>query len=365
MSDSDSGEKTEAPSGKKLDDARNKGQIAKSPELTTAAFLLGSTLTMTMAGPPLWQFLLDTMGNTLANAGNAERGGVSAIPFLQALGFRTIVAMVGMMAALAVIAIAVQAMQTGGLLTTETLTPKFSRINPMNNLGRLLGKQSIVELVKALLKLSIVAWAVYSTLADAWPDVQGLALDTSPAALMQVVAKYSIALLKNAGLMFLVMALADYAWQKYSTTEQLKMTKQEVKEEAKSQEGNMEMKGRRRQIGRERIRRQMFAEVPKADVVIVNPVHIAIAIKYDPNVAPAPYVVAIGQRKIALRIKELAFKHNVPVIENIPLARALIVVAKVGTVIPVEMYLAVAEVLAFVMRQRERFGASWRGTAAA
>jgi flagellar biosynthetic protein FlhB len=109
----------------------------------------------------------------------------------------------------------------------------------------------------------------------------------------------------------------------------------------------------------------MFAAVPKADVVIVNPVHIAIAIKYDPEIAPAPYVVAIGQRKIALRIKELAFKHNVPVIENIPLARALIVVAKVGTVIPVEMYLAVAEVLAFVMRQRERFGASWRGTAAA
>ena len=352
MADSESGEKTEAPSGKRLDDARNKGQIAKSPELTTAAFLLGSTLTMTMAGPPLWQFLLDTMGNTLAHAGDLERGGASAIPFLQAIGFRTIVAMVGVMAALAVIAIAVQAVQTGGLLTTEPLTPKFSRINPINNLGRLLGKQSIVELVKALLKLSIVSWAVYSTLADAWPDVQGLALDRSPAALMQVVSKYAVALLKNAGLMFLVMALADYAWQKYSTTESLKMTKQEVK-------------GRRRQIGRERIRRQMFAAVPKADVVIVNPVHIAIAIKYDPEIAPAPYVVAIGQRKIALRIKELAFKHNVPVIENIPLARALIVVAKVGTVIPVEMYLAVAEVLAFVMRQRERFGASWRGTAAA
>ncbi len=213
--------------------------------------------------------------------------------------------------------------------------------------------------------MAIVSWAVFATLENAWPDIQGLAVNPSPAALMQVVGQYGLALLKNCGLMFLVLAGADYAWQKYSTTEDLKMTKQEVKEEAKSQEGNAEMKGRRRQIGRERIRRQMFAEVPKADVVIVNPVHIAIAIKYDPTIAPAPYVVAIGQRKIALRIKELAFKHNVPVIENIPLARALILVAKVGTVIPVEMYLAVAEVLAFVMRQQERYGAKWRGTAAA
>ncbi len=365
MSDSDSGEKTEAPSGKKLEDARNKGQIAKSPELTTAAFLLGSTLTLSIAGPPLWQFLLDTMGNTLANAGDMERGGASMIPFLQTIGYRTILAMVGMMAALAMIAIAVQALQTGGLLTTETLEPKFSRLNPLNNVKRIVGKQAYVELFKSLTKMAIVSWAVFATLENAWPDIQGLAVNPSPAALMQVVGQYGLALLKNCGLMFLVLAGADYAWQKYSTTEDLKMTKQEVKEEAKSQEGNAEMKGRRRQIGRERIRRQMFAEVPKADVVIVNPIHIAIAIKYDPTIAPAPYVVAIGQRKIALRIKELAFKHNVPVIENIPLARALILVAKVGTVIPVEMYLAVAEVLAFVMRQQERFGAKWRGTVAA
>jgi len=138
-----------------------------------------------------------------------------------------------------------------------------------------------------------------------------------------------------------------------------------VKEEAKSQEGNAEMKSRRRQVARERIRRAMFAAVPKADVVIVNPVHIAVAIKYDPMVAPAPMVVAIGQRKIAQRIKELAFQHGVPVIENKPLARALLATAKVGTVIPVDMYLAVAEVLAFVMRQRERYGKKWRGTVAA
>jgi flagellar biosynthetic protein FlhB len=206
---------------------------------------------------------------------------------------------------------------------------------------------------------------VYATLQNAWPDVQALALEPSPMALMAVVDRYGMTLIKNAGMMFLVLAAADYGWSRWQTNEQLKMTKQEVKEEGKAQEGNAEIKGRRRQVARERIRRAMFAEVPKADVVLVNPTHIAIAIKYDPNVAPAPYVVALGERKIAQRIKELAFQHGVPVIENKPLARALIKVAKVGTMIPVEMYLAVAEVLAFVMRQREKYGAKWRGTAAA
>jgi flagellar biosynthetic protein FlhB len=366
MAESESGgEKTEEATGKRLEEAREKGQIAKSPEFATAAFLLGFLLVFSFTGPQLWRFLLDTMGTTLATAGNSEHMGDGLIPWMQVISFRTIVAMLGATAAMGIIAVAIQAAQTGGLLTTKTLEPKFERLNPMSNIGRILGKQSIVELAKALLKMAIVGYAVYITIADAWPDIQVLALNGSPMALMEVVRKYGFALIKNAGMMFLVLALADYGYQRWKTMEDLKMTKQEVKEEHKSQEGNPEVKGRRRAIARERIRRQMFASVPKADVIIVNPVHIAIAIKYDPNVAPAPYVVALGERKIAQRIKELAFQHGVPVIENKPLARALIKVAKVGTVIPVEMYLAVAEVLAFVMRQQERYGKKWRGTVAA
>lgn len=363
MADSDSGEKTEDPSGKRLEEAREKGQIAKSPEFNTAALLLGFILIMSFGGQSLWQFLLDTTGQLLASSADASHEGISMITWLQAISTRTILAMVGVMGAMTVLTIGVQAMQTGGLLTTKTLAPKFERLNPMNNLGRLFSVQSIAELVKQLAKMLIVSWAVYATLRNAWPDIQALALDASPLALMGLVERYGMALVKNAGLMFLVLAAADYGFQKWKTFEDLKMTKQEVKEEAKSQEGNAEVKGRRRQVARERIRRAMFAAVPKADVVIVNPTHIAIAIKYDPSIAPAPYVVALGERKIAQRIKELAFQHGVPVIENKPLARALIKVAKVGTVIPVEMYLAVAEVLAFVMRQRERYGKAWRGTA--
>jgi flagellar biosynthetic protein FlhB len=364
MSDSDSGEKTEAPTGKRVEEARNEGQIAKSPELTTAAFLLGSTLTLTMAGPPLWRFLVDTMGRTLATAGDVSNAGIGAIALVQMMGFRTIVAISGLAVAMAAIAMTVQVAQTGGILTSKPLRPKFSRMNPMKNAANILGKQSFVELAKSLLKLVIMSWAVYATLSDAWPDIQALAVQ-SPMSILEVTKKYSMSLLRNAGLMFLALAGADYAWQRWRTFEQMKMTKQQVKEEHKSQEGDPAIKGRRRAIARERIRRQMFAAVPKADVVIVNPVHIAIAVKYDPAVAPAPYIVAIGQRKIAQRIKELAFQAGVPVIENKPLARALFASAKLGSMIPVEMYLAVAEVLAFVMKQRERYGAKWRGTAAA
>lgn len=363
MAENESGEKTEDPSGKRLEEAREKGQIAKSPEFNTAAFLLGFVLIVSFAGQSLWEFLLGTMGQLLGSSGDGSHEGVSMITWLQSLSTRALIAMVGMMGAMAVIAIAVQALQTGGLLSAKPLAPKFERLNPMNNLGRTFSTQSIMELFKALAKMSIVSWAVYATLSDAWPAIQALVLNSSPMAMMELVSRYGMALVKNAGIMFLVLAAADYAFQKWKTFEDLKMTKQEVKDEARSQEGNQEVKSRRRQVARERIRRAMFAAVPKADVVIVNPTHIAIAIKYDPNVAPAPYVVALGERKIAQRIKELAFQHGVPVIENKPLARALIKVAKVGTMIPVEMYLAVAEVLAFVMRQREKFGKNWRGTA--
>ncbi|MBU6366888.1 MAG: flagellar type III secretion system protein FlhB [Gemmatimonadetes bacterium] len=363
--DTDSGEKTEAPSDKKLGEARQRGQIAKSPEFTTATFLLGATVAIAAAGPPMRRYLVDMMGGTLATAGDQLRWGDASVLRVQELGFRTLVAIVGVGAGMAVLAIAVQAAQTGGLLTTKPLEPNWGRLNPVAGVQRLFGKQALGDLVKSLGKLLIVGWAVYSTLADAWPAMQALAADPAPDAVLEVAGSYSLRLLRNAGFLFLALAGADYAWQRRKTYDDLKMTKQEVKEEAKASEGSGEVKARMRQIGRERLRRAMFKEVPKADVVIVNPVHIAVAIKYDPAVAPAPYVVALGRRKVAERIKAIAFDAGVPVIENVPLARALIAAATVGTIIPVELYLAVAEVLAFVMRQRERYGARWAGTVTA
>ncbi|MEO7997568.1 MAG: EscU/YscU/HrcU family type III secretion system export apparatus switch protein [Gemmatimonadaceae bacterium] len=362
--DADGGEKSEQATGKRQQEARENGQIAKSPELMTAAFLLGSIMTMSYAGPTLWSFLLDTMGQNLRSAADENNGTMAMVAWIQSLGFDTLVAMSGLMAAMAAIAITVQYAQTGGIMSSKVLAPKWSRLNPINNAKNLVGVQGYIELGKSLLKMLIVSWAAYATVAPAWPDIQALA-GQSPDSMLAVVHKYGFALLKNCGMMFLALAGADYALQRWRTNESMKMTKQQVKDEAKSQEGDPGIKGRRRSVARERLRRQMFANVKKADVVIVNPTHIAIALKYDTDIAPAPYVLAIGQRKIAQRIKELAFQHGIPVIENKPLARALIASATVGSVIPVEMYLAVAEVLAFVLKQRERYGMAWKGTAVA
>ncbi len=364
MADNESGEKTEAPTGKRLQEAKEEGQIAKSPEITTAAFLLGSIMTMSFAGPPLWNFLISTMGKNLSIAGDRDRGTMAMIAWVQSMGYDTLIALGGILAAMASIAITVQYAQSGGMISGKRLEPKWSRLNPIKNAGNLMGSAAFIELGKSLLKMLIVSWAAYATIAPAWPDIQALA-GQSPDSMLAIVHKYGFGLLKNCGLMFLALAAADYALQRWRTTESLKMTKQQVKDESKAQEGDPAIKGRRRSVARERLRRQMFANVKKADVVIVNPTHIAIALKYDTDVAPAPYVLALGQRKIAQRIKELAFQHGIPVIENKPLARALIATAQVGSVIPVEMYLAVAEVLAFVLKQRERYGMAWKGTAVA
>jgi flagellar biosynthesis protein FlhB len=358
------GEKTEDASDKKLQEARADGQVAKSPELMTAAFLLATTVTMAMAGPPLWRFLLESMGESLRHAGDPAQMGNAAVGVIQSLGWRTLTALAGVLAASLVVAVSVNLIQVGPLFTTKTLEPKFEKLNPISGAQRLASPRSLVELVKSLGKLAIVGLVVWMTVRRALPDLEALAW-LSPSSLLPVVGGYSLALLRNAGMFFLVLALADYGYQRWQRLEDLKMTKQEVKDEGKNSDGDPGIKARRRAIARERIRRQMFKDVPSADVVVVNPTHIAIALKYDPDIAPAPFVVALGQRRIAEKIKAIAFAANVPVIENKPLARALIKSARVGSMIPVDFYLAVAEVLAFVMRQRQRHGNRWRGTAAA
>jgi flagellar biosynthetic protein FlhB len=163
----------------------------------------------------------------------------------------------------------------------------------------------------------------------------------------------------TAGIAYLGLALADYLWQYWQYVKELRMTKEEVKQEHKNSEGDPHLKQRMRAVARSMARRQMFRDVPKADVVIVNPTHRAIALQYDALQAPAPFVLAMGERKVAERIKKIALDHGIPVIENKPLAIALLSSARVGMMIPPELYLAVAEVLAFVIRQRRARDGAW------
>jgi flagellar biosynthetic protein FlhB len=326
-----------------------------------AALLLAAALAIGTTGPGLARALRDITGEGLGFGAAPGLTAHGAVALVRDLGWKALAALSGFLAALSGTALVVGAAQGRGTFTMQPLAPKFSRLNPGQNIQRVVGVQGVVEGAKSLAKLLIVGYAVYGALVAAWPDLTVLG-EQSPRALVEVVRRHGVHLLANAGMTALALAAVDYGYQLWKHERDLRMSKDEVKQESKAQDGDPMVKQRMRALGRQRARQQMMKDVPKADVVVVNPVHIAVALRYDPNVAPAPYVVAVGRRKVAERIKEAAFASQVPVVENVPLARALVASVKVGMVIPAELYLAVAEVLAYVMRQRG--AAPARGAAA-
>jgi flagellar biosynthetic protein FlhB len=346
-------DRTEAATPKRRQDAHAEGQVPRSAELNTAVLLLGAATVLTVLTPNLAVALRDMFGSGLFLAGAAGDGrmeGVGSIEMVRDLGWRTLAAVSPIILA-------------RGVFSTKPLTPNWERINPIENGKRMLGLQPWVELTRSLLKLTIIGVAVYFSISRAWPEMVALA-QQSPFSLLQVSRRYAIRLLLMAGLTYVALAALDYGYQLWQHERRLRMTRQEVKQESKEQEGDPMVKARMRSFGRQLARRRMFQAIPTADVVITNPTHIAVALRYDPEIADAPVVVALGQRKIAERIKEIARQHGVPLVENKPLARALLASAKVGMTIPVELYVAVAEVLAFVYRQRAHRG-SWMGSATA
>jgi flagellar biosynthesis protein FlhB len=344
-------EKTEAPTQKKRDDARTEGRIPRSQELTTSFVLLGGAMLLNMMGGTLGAQVMSIFADGLTMVGSAPLGAESAIALLRDFGTRTVIIIGSWASALSLLGLAIAAPQARGVLTLQPLTPDFGKLSPARNAKRLLGIQSLADLFKSLIKLALIGYAVWSALGSAWTDILALSQEPNFSFLM-VTMKYSIKLLTTAGLCYLALAALDYAFQVWQFEQGLKMSRDEIKEEAKQQEGDPLVKQRMRSFGRALARRQMMKAVPKADVVITNPTHIAIALLYDPFKAPAPIVLAIGQRKVAERIKAIARENGIPCIENKPLARALLASAKVGQMIPSEMYVAVAEILAFVIRRR-------------
>ena len=356
MADGSDLERSEAPTEKRLDEARRDGRVARSPELATAAALLTAAAVFRLAAPAAGGRLVQSMTAQLGALGAAAGSEGAVVQLLSGAAFNLMTIVLVLAAGSALAALAVAGVQGQGVLSFKPVTPDFSRVNPLTNAKRVFGFGGLAELGKALVKLGIVGWAVWRVLEKAWPDLVDLGA-RSPLALLEAAQRHAVSLLASAGAAFLVLALADWLYQKWQLTQSLKMTKEDVRQEMKQTDGDPVVKSRMRQVARARIRRQMFADVKKADLVLVNPTHIAIAIKYDPMLAPAPIVLAMGERLIAERIKQLAYEHNVPVIQNKPLARALVRSARVGMMIPAELYAAVAEVLAFVLRQRRRRGA--------
>jgi flagellar biosynthetic protein FlhB len=350
MADESFQEKTEAPTPKKRQDAAKKGQVPKSQEVTTAFLLLASAGAVAWTAGPVAGGMGDIFGVTAAGLSAPTVGVDGAVGHIRAIGWKTLAGMAPVLLALAGTALAFSAVQGRGVLSADPLTPKWDKLDPLKKAKQIWGVQAIAELAKSLLKFLIVGISVYFALGTAVSDIPRLE-HTHPFALLATVQSYAVRMFASAGGAYLALALADYAFQIWQHEKQLKMSREEIKRELKDAEGDQVMKVRRRTMARQMARRRMMLAVSEADVVITNPTHVAVALRYDPDTAAAPIVLAMGERKVAERIKEIARESGVPLIENKPLARALLATAQVGSAIPVELFVAVAEVLAFVYRQ--------------
>lgn len=347
------GEKTEPATQKKLDDARKKGQVAKSREITNGLELLALFLILKFWVGHMGIQFLDIFNNVYSKIpdittfwdGNMPERDVSIIfrqMLLQVLVIIAPILLIGFL-----IAFVTDIAQVKWRPTLEPIRPKFSKMNPINGFKKFFSPNALVELIKSIAKIGVILYVCYSYLQDKWPILLNL-YDVTLMQALGVIAGIVTDLGIRIALLYMLIAFADFAYQKIKFKNDMKMSKQEVKEEYKQQEGDPQVKSKIRQKMRESSMRRMMQDLPQADVVITNPTHYAVAIKYDPQVADAPLVIAKGEDYLAAKIKEAAREHHIEIVENKPLARMLYANVEIGQAVPPELYQAVAEVLAFV-----------------
>lgn len=340
-------EKTEPASPRRLEEARAKGQVPRSPEWATFAVLLAAGGGMYYLGRMLIGSLetMMTLGLTVDRAAAFRTDAMTSRLFDAAVGVLT--GFAPFMLLMMLVALLAPLVLSGWLFSTEALVPNFSRMNPLTGLGRLFSAHGAVELGKALAKAVLVggvaAWVLYAQI----EPMLGLAVEPTTAALGHLGRLLAFSFLVVVGAMALIVAI-DVPYQIWDHARQLRMTKDEVRQEQKEQEGDPQIKSRIRQLQRDAARRRMMAEVPKADVIVTNPTHFAVALRYTESAMRAPAVVAKGSELLAERIVEIARENSVPVVRVPPLARALHAHAELGQEIPAPLYTAVAEVLAYV-----------------
>ena len=349
--DGPGGEKTEPATAKKLKEAREDGKVAKSKELTAAFDLIVLFLVLkifvSFVGNRLINSFVDIYGRipdfVRENAVDVTEKSVAAL--MSDVLILILIVCVPFFAFGFVVTALISVIQVGWKVTGKPLQPKFDKFNPINGFKRIFSKDSIFELIKSILKIFVIIYVAYTSIRGNAQDI--FILYEIP--LMQAIMLCGTVII-NAGLkislVYLVIGLAF--------NEDMKMTKQEIKDEFKNTEGNPEIKGRQRQRMREASRRRMMQDVPKADVVITNPTHFAVAIKYDAETSKAPVVLAKGEDYLAQKIKEAAREHHIEIVENKPLARMLYANVDIGQEIPPELYQAVAEILAMVYNMREK-----------
>lgn len=351
MSQDSDEEKTESPTPHKLEKARQEGQIPRSREMTSLLMLLAGLMILWLGGEPMGRQLATMVSSGL----NFDHGIISddkqIIRHISVLLGQAVWAMLPVMCGLVLVAIAAPMMLGGIVLSGKAIKFDFGKLNPLKGLKRMIAAQAWAELLKAILKAVVVGCVCGWYLWSHWPEMLRLITESPVAAL-----GHALNMIAVCGLLILLglvpMVGFDVFWQLYSYFKQLKMTRQEIRDEHKQQEGDPHVKGRIRQAMHAAARRRMMSDVPKADVIVTNPTHYSVALQYDEKKMSAPKVLAKGAGEIALRIREIGQQNRVPILEAPPLARALYRHSEIGQHIPGTLYAAVAEVLAWVWQLR-------------
>jgi flagellar biosynthetic protein FlhB len=353
---SDPESKTEEATPRKLEEARKKGDVAKSPDVAAAMSLAGATAVLLIGGGYFSRQMAEDMLPFLAEP-HAMIGGLQAGAGVE-IGMRAVWAVAPFLAAL-MLAVIVGGVggnlaQSGFLFTAEKIKPKWSAVSPLSGFKRIFGPDGIVQFIKTFLKLVAIGAVCWWVLKPHTRELENLAA-MSPAMILPFARDLAASLMISALIFLAFTAGADFIWQKFRFAKRMRMTKEETKEDYKQTEGDPHVKGKLRQIRMQRSRQRMMQAVPTATVVITNPTHYSVALRYEPDQGDAaPICVAKGVDAVAFRIREMAKENGVPVVENVPLARALYATVEVDEVIPREHFEAAAKVIGFVMQGRKR-----------
>lgn len=355
--------RTEAPTPRRRTEARERGQVARSAELSSAVVVLTGLVSLSVFAAgisrTLGEFTARMLGGrdagALAEVDVATAGRASAAALLWSAG--------PVLAAVALASLAANVLQVGLLVTTHPLEPSLDRLNPLRGLSRLASGRTLVQLALNLVKLLTVGWLIYGLLGSRAGDVMA-SLGLGGAAQLAWMARTAYDFALRVALLLFVLAILDYVWQRFRFERDLRMTKEEVREEMRRMEGDPLLKQRRRQLQMKLAVQRLRRDVPRADVVVTNPTELAIAIRYDAVTMAAPKVVAKGADYMAQRIREIAAEHHIPIVERKPLAQALFKAVEAGQEIPPTFYKAVAEILAYVYELARRTGRTRRAAVA-
>ena len=346
-------ERTEQATPKRREEAREKGQVAVSREVASAVVLGASLIYFYFGGGRLVEGVVEIMRAAFRDAGQVVLTPDNIHAFVISLIYKVFLLIFPLLLAVFIAGFLANVMQVGFMFSWEAIKPKASKIDPFKGFKRLFSLRSLVELVKNLFKISVVGLIAYLVILHEIPALFPLA-DQSVWGMLAFVGRVAFTIMMLTCLVLIVMALLDYFYQRWEFEKSIRMSRQEIKEEFKHTEGDPLVKSRIRKIQRDMARKRMMAGIPEADVVITNPTHLAVALRYDQDNMNAPVVIGKGAGYVAEKIRDIAAEHKIPIVENKPVAQVLYRITGVGDMIPEDLYRAVAEILAYVYRMKEK-----------